>query len=822
MKNASSRIEGVVHSRRFKGRTLPVSALFILIVAIPASVFTERAAAKRATSSLITQIGFNPIDQPANFTVGVSNPAGQPLRIQTQNSSGAGETVTGAGQTVLVTVMTSSPTGRFSNSAAGPFNNPTITVSITSGRQDSQNIFYRDTTPGTVALIGTVTLVGNTALPFGASTAVIKSVTGSGDRLAFGTQPSNTMKNAVVGPPVTVRIQDASGNLDTAASRNISIALGNDPSGATLGGTTTVAAVNGIATFSDLQIDKAGDGYTLVATSDLPAPALATAESTPFNIDKLPQAIDFEELEAKTYGDEDFEIHATASSGYNVSFESLTPETCTVEGAIASISAAGICTVRAYQSGDPDHEPADNVERSFFIDKADAKIDVLPYDVVFDGRPHTAALVSITGVKGETDSQVGTVDLIGTVHTNAASYPGDTWTFLGNGNYNDASGIVDNNISRAPVTAHAGSGSATFDGTQKTVPNCTVDGPGYTGDLTCANDPDSIGPGAGAYVIGSTVNGTGLSNFEITKVDGTFTIDKAPTEVTVRFENVPYVYRGSAFIATAKVTGPGGLDQIVPVTYSGDCLNVTAANGCVASTSFFENTNYLGSFGSSSITISKKALTVTASSHAVVFGDPVPLVTPSFDGFAAGETTSAIDTLPTCSTAYTVGSPVGTYQTTCSGGLDNNYSLAEPYTPGMLIVNSACSLFNGFLAPLSGANALPNVLGPGGSFSTPVRTFKLNSTIPFKFTAVCFGSPLTAGFQTLTAQKYSDGIPVGDEVIALDGDDSTPENLFRYSNGQWHFNFKTKELGDGAQGTWLFEARLFDGSRHSVWLAIRK
>jgi hypothetical protein len=45
------------------------------------------------------------------------------------------------------------------------------------------------------------------------------------------------------------------------------IAIGANPVGGTLSGTTTVAAVAGTATFANLSIDKAGAGYTLAATS---------------------------------------------------------------------------------------------------------------------------------------------------------------------------------------------------------------------------------------------------------------------------------------------------------------------------------------------------------------------------------------------------------------------------------------------------------------------------------------------------------------------------------------------------------------------------
>jgi hypothetical protein len=486
------------------------------------------------------------------------------------------------------------------------------------------------------------------------------------------------------------------------------------------------------------------------------------------------------------------------------------------------IAAAGICSIRASVAGDSDHNAADDVDRSFTIHKANATVSVTPYDVVYNGESHTATLVSITGVKRETGNDVGDVDLNGTVHTNAGTYK-DEWLFVGSENYNDTSGSLENHIAKASATAHAGGGSSTFDGEPKTPSQCSISGPGFIGDLTCSNNPASVGPDAGSYSIAATVNGTGLSNFDISNNGGTYNIGKAPTTVTVTFEPGPYAYRGSAFSATARVTGAGGLEQSISlVDYSGDCLNVIGANGCAASAEYSESANHLGSDSAARITISKRLLNVTASSHILNFGDAVPNITALLNGFVPGESVSVIDSLPTCSTAYSAGSPIGTYPTSCSGGLDNNYAFASPYNPGTVTVNSACSAFNGFQSPIGGANAYPNMSGPGGSFNSPLRTFKVNSSIPFKFTATCFGLPLTSGVQTLSAQKYSNGIPVGDEAITLADDASTPDNMFRFSDGQWHFNFKTKNLGDEAQGTWLFVATLFDGSRYSVWLAIRK
>jgi hypothetical protein len=299
----------------------------------------------------------------------------------------------------------------------------------------------------------------------------------------------------------------------------VSLSIENNPGGGTLNGTTTVAAVGGVATFSNLNISKAGQGYTLVASSAAPTPELTPATSAAFNVNKLDQAIEFEELPDKTYGDDSFEVAATTTSGSQVSFTSESTEICTVANSTVHIVAAGDCTIRASQAGDADHNAATFADRTFTVHKANAKVVVSGYDTVYDGQPHTAALVSIEGIAGDPDATVGTADLCGTLHTDAGSYPNDVWTFTGSENYNDSSGTVNNNISKAAVTITAGNGSATFDGTSKAPSQCSVAGPGYVGDLTCTNNPASVGPQANTYAVDSDVSGSGLTNFEIAKVN---------------------------------------------------------------------------------------------------------------------------------------------------------------------------------------------------------------------------------------------------------------------------------------------------------------
>src|SRR5207245_1529825 len=103
---------------------------------------------------------------------------------------------------------------------------------------------------------------------------------GTATQLAFTVQPSNTMAGAVITPAVQVSALDGAGNLVPSFTGNMTVALGNNPGGSTLGGTTTVAAVGGVATFSTLTLDKSAPGYWLSGT----ATVLSTATSASFNI----------------------------------------------------------------------------------------------------------------------------------------------------------------------------------------------------------------------------------------------------------------------------------------------------------------------------------------------------------------------------------------------------------------------------------------------------------------------------------------------------------------------------------------------------------
>ena len=109
--------------------------------------------------------------------------------------------------------------------------------------------------------------------------ASVASAVGPGWHLVFTQQPSNTTVGVDISPAVTVTIEDTGGTtVDT--SSTVAIAIGSGSGG--LHGSVSVTASHGVATFSTLYIDTAGNNFTLTATDA--ADGGLTVNSNAFNI----------------------------------------------------------------------------------------------------------------------------------------------------------------------------------------------------------------------------------------------------------------------------------------------------------------------------------------------------------------------------------------------------------------------------------------------------------------------------------------------------------------------------------------------------------
>ena len=181
-----------------------------------------------AASFLVSTPGSSLVGQSFNFTVTAQDPFGNPA------TGYAG------------TVKFSSSGGNLDQLPAGTkLVSGTGTFSATLNQRGLDRLSATDSVDATITGSAGVTI-----------TAVVPS------KLILVTPPPATV---VVGSPfgATLAAEDASGNVDSTFTGAVTVNLQNGPGGGVLLGTTTVNAVKGVATFTNLSVTAAGT-YTLI------------------------------------------------------------------------------------------------------------------------------------------------------------------------------------------------------------------------------------------------------------------------------------------------------------------------------------------------------------------------------------------------------------------------------------------------------------------------------------------------------------------------------------------------------------------------------
>ncbi|HKE92615.1 MAG TPA: hypothetical protein VKB45_19945, partial [Gemmatimonadales bacterium] len=128
-------------------------------------------------------------------------------------------------------------------------------------------------------------------------------------QLVFKISPGTNTAGDSFAPSVVVEVHDADGNLVSDFTSTVALTLVTNPGSGTLSGTTSLNAVSGVATFSNLSINKSGSGYKLQATSG----TLTAAQSALFDIVAGPAAkLTFSNLPASIQAGVPFTVTATA------------------------------------------------------------------------------------------------------------------------------------------------------------------------------------------------------------------------------------------------------------------------------------------------------------------------------------------------------------------------------------------------------------------------------------------------------------------------------------------------------------------------------
>lgn len=226
-----------------------------------------------ATSSPVCKLNAPTVTKSFNPTSVAGGTGTSTLTVTVTNPNAS--TISGLAFTdTYPTGITNAPTPALANTCGGTDTAGTGVLSLTGGTLTAGNscsVSVNVRATAGAPYVNNTGAITSTNANSGTAASAILTAYGSATQLAFFQQPSNTVAGSPINPAVSVQIRDASNNLVATSTVPVTIAIGNNagPGGVLTNtpNTLTVNAVAGVATFSNLSIDKAGTGYTLTATS---------------------------------------------------------------------------------------------------------------------------------------------------------------------------------------------------------------------------------------------------------------------------------------------------------------------------------------------------------------------------------------------------------------------------------------------------------------------------------------------------------------------------------------------------------------------------
>lgn len=207
----------------------------------------------------------------------------------------------------------------------------------------------------------------------------------------------------------------------------------------------------------------------------------------------------------------------------------------------------GTARASATYDGDRNHYPS-SASANFTVVPGPSTVSILcpTVDPTYTGSPIEPCTGTVTAEGMETMSVALTYR--DNVEAGTATVSG-TWP--GDANYTASSSSVEFTIAPAPVTMTAGGYSGQFDGQAHDVSECVVTGD-YTGALSCANDPATVGSAAGSGVVTPVMayGGESSANFDVAAVEGQWTV--TPADLAVFIGSAPAI----AWTGGDNYTGP--------------------------------------------------------------------------------------------------------------------------------------------------------------------------------------------------------------------------------------------------------------------------
>ena len=429
--------------------------------------------------------------------------------------------------------VTGTPSASFANSAAGSGK----TVTVTGYTAPSAN--YSLTQPSFTADINTVelTISGITGANKEYDATAAATFTGTaaysglvnGETYSVSGTPSASFTDANIGTAKTITITGytaPSANYTiaqpvlsadiTAKSLTISgLAADNKQfdgtTDATLSGTATLNGVltadNGnvvlggtpVATFASASVGSniavTVTGYTITGSASgnysLTQPTGLTANITSGSLQN--QTITFNTLSNVTYGDADFALTGSASSGLTVSYVSSNTSVATVSGNTVTIVGAGSANITASQAGDGSYNPAVSVTRTLTVDPK---------------------ALTVTGATAQNKIYDGTTDAVITGGSLNGVIGSDVVSITGGGNF--AAATVGTTIDVTAALSLAGAAAGNYIITQPTGLSADIEAREVT--ITGLNADNKIYDGNTFVSLSGIISLTGITSSDLSDV----------------------------------------------------------------------------------------------------------------------------------------------------------------------------------------------------------------------------------------------------------------------------------------------------------------
>jgi YDG domain/Bacterial Ig-like domain (group 3)/MBG domain (YGX type)/Kelch motif len=388
--------------------------------------------------------------------------------------------------------------------------------------------------------------------------------------------------------------------------------------GTSVGSATTDAS--GVAELSDVSltgIDAQTYPAGVAASFGGDANFGSSNGSATLTISQANQTITFAALADKTYGDADFAVSATASSGLAVSFAVGAGDACTITGNMVHLSGVGSCAVTASQAGDGNYSAAEPVGRTFGIGAKAVTVTADAKSKTY-GAGDPALTYQVTSGALETgDSFTGALGRA--AGENVGTHAIGQGTLALNANY--ALNFVGADLTiaaRAIAVTGVTAANKVYDGTTIAAVNAAsaalagvlgTDAVSLSGTASGSFASKTVGSNKPVTVTGFTLAGDDAGNYSLSQPAGlTASITPIGLTATVTADSKPY--DGNATATAHGTLGAGVLE--------GDVVDVVVTSALFNNASIGDNKPVTANLGLNGADASNYTVNATATTTASI------------------------------------------------------------------------------------------------------------------------------------------------------------------------------------------------------------